>query len=58
MAPAGQHTTKYGLAALRISESNWATSEEDVAISADAILRVYAHRALSGSRVFARRRHR
>ncbi|MGH8235364.1 MAG: pyridoxal phosphate-dependent decarboxylase family protein [Rhodanobacteraceae bacterium] len=34
-------TTWHGLAAMRISVSNWATSEDDVALSADAILRVY-----------------
>ncbi|HYH07502.1 MAG TPA: aminotransferase class V-fold PLP-dependent enzyme [Thermoanaerobaculia bacterium] len=31
-----------GRAAMRISVSHWATSEEDVALSADAILRVHA----------------
>jgi glutamate/tyrosine decarboxylase-like PLP-dependent enzyme len=35
-------TTWQGLAAMRVSFSNWATSEEDVARSADAILRVLA----------------
>ena len=34
-------TTWHGLAAMRISVSNWATSEEDVASSAAAMLRVY-----------------
>ncbi len=34
-------TTWHGLAAMRISVSNWATSEDDVALSADAMLRVY-----------------
>ena len=34
-------TTWHGLAALRISVSNWATSDADVAISAAAMLRVY-----------------
>lgn len=34
-------TTWHGLAAMRISVSNWATSEEDAARSAEAILRVY-----------------
>ena len=34
-------TTWHGLAAMRISVSNWATSAEDVAMSAAAILRVY-----------------
>lgn len=34
-------TTWHGLAAMRISVSNWATSEEDVVLSADAMLRVY-----------------
>ena len=34
-------TTWHGLAAMRISVSNWATSEDDVAVSADAVLRVY-----------------
>jgi glutamate/tyrosine decarboxylase-like PLP-dependent enzyme len=34
-------TTWHGLAAMRISVSNWATSENDVAISAAAMLRVY-----------------
>ena len=33
-------TTWHGLAAMRISVSNWATSEADVALSADAMLRV------------------
>jgi len=37
-------TNWQGRAAMRISVSNWATSEEDAARSADAILRV--HRAL------------
>lgn len=34
-------TTWHGLAAMRISVSNWATSEEDVALSAAAMLRVF-----------------
>jgi len=34
-------TTWHGLAAMRISVSNWATSEADVAKSADAMLRVF-----------------
>ena len=34
-------TTWHGLAAMRISVSNWATSEDDVAVSADAMLRVF-----------------
>lgn len=34
-------TTWHGMAAMRISVSNWATSEEDVAKSAAAIARVY-----------------
>ncbi len=34
-------TTWHGVAAMRISVSNWATSEDDVAVSAEAILRVY-----------------
>jgi glutamate/tyrosine decarboxylase-like PLP-dependent enzyme len=34
-------TTWHGLAAMRISVSNWATSEEDVTSSAAAMLRVY-----------------
>ncbi|NCT67818.1 MAG: aspartate aminotransferase family protein [Rhodanobacteraceae bacterium] len=34
-------TTWHGLAAMRISVSNWATSEEDVARSAAAIVRVW-----------------
>jgi glutamate/tyrosine decarboxylase-like PLP-dependent enzyme len=34
-------TTWHGLAAMRISVSNWATSEEDVEVSAAAILRVF-----------------
>jgi glutamate/tyrosine decarboxylase-like PLP-dependent enzyme len=34
-------TTWHGLAAMRISVSNWATSEDDVALSADAMRRVY-----------------
>jgi glutamate/tyrosine decarboxylase-like PLP-dependent enzyme len=34
-------TTWHGLAAMRISVSNWATSEDDVARSAEAMLRVY-----------------
>lgn len=34
-------TTWHGVAAMRISVSNWATSEADVAVSADAMLRVF-----------------
>ncbi len=34
-------TTWHGQAAMRISVSNWATSEDDVALSAAAMLRVY-----------------
>jgi threonine aldolase len=34
-------TTWHGHAAMRISVSNWATSEEDVARSADAIVKVF-----------------
>lgn len=34
-------TTWHGLAAMRISVSNWATSEDDVNLSTDAMLRVY-----------------
>jgi len=34
-------TTWHGLAAMRISVSNWATSEQDARRSVDAILRVY-----------------
>jgi glutamate/tyrosine decarboxylase-like PLP-dependent enzyme len=34
-------TTWHGMAAMRVSVSNWATSEADIAQSADAILRVY-----------------
>ena len=34
-------TTWHGVAAMRISVSNWATSADDVAVSADAMLRVY-----------------
>ncbi|RYF31395.1 MAG: aspartate aminotransferase family protein, partial [Comamonadaceae bacterium] len=34
-------TTWRGQAAMRISVSNWATSEDDVAMSAGAMLRVY-----------------
>ncbi len=41
-------TTWHGLGAMRISVSNWATSEDDAARSADAILRVY--RALRPAR--------
>jgi hypothetical protein len=33
-------TTWHGQAAMRISVSNWATSEEDVLASTDAMLRV------------------
>ena len=32
-------TTWHGMAAMRMSVSNWATSEEDIARSAEAILR-------------------
>lgn len=42
-------TTWHGLAAMRISVSNWATSEDDVAISADAVLRVYRRRKKENS---------
>ena len=38
-------TTWHGLAAIRISVSGWATTEEDVDRSADAILRVLAERS-------------
>ena len=41
-------TTWHGVAAMRLSVSNWATSEDDVALSAEAILRVY--RSLRGKR--------
>jgi hypothetical protein len=34
-------TTWHGVAAMRISVSNWATSEEDAAASVDAIVRVF-----------------
>ena len=34
-------TTWHALAAMRISVSNWATSEDDVAVSAAAMLRVF-----------------
>jgi hypothetical protein len=34
-------TTWHGLAAMRISVSNWATNEEDVEASAAAMLRVF-----------------
>lgn len=34
-------TTWHGMAAMRISVSNWATSAEDAAISVDAIVRVF-----------------
>ena len=34
-------TTWHGMAAMRVSVSNWATSEVDIARSAEAILRVY-----------------
>jgi len=37
-------TTWQGLAAMRISFSNWATSEDDVARSGEAILRVVAEK--------------
>jgi glutamate/tyrosine decarboxylase-like PLP-dependent enzyme len=40
-------TTWHGMAAMRVSVSNWATSEADIAQSADAILRV--HRSLRQS---------
>ncbi|HYC60544.1 MAG TPA: pyridoxal-dependent decarboxylase [Thermoanaerobaculia bacterium] len=43
-------TTWQGVAAMRISFSNWATSEDDVARSAAAILRVVADREASGGR--------
>jgi len=32
-------TTWHGMAAMRISVSNWATNEEDIVLSADAIVR-------------------
>src|SRR5690606_21471163 len=35
-------TTWHGLAAMRISVSNWATSEADVAMSVEAMLRVFS----------------
>jgi hypothetical protein len=38
-------TTWQGLAAMRISFSNWATSAEDVARSGEAILKVVAEKA-------------
>ena len=41
-------TTWHGVAAMRISVSNWATSEDDVAMSAAAMLRVF--RVISGKR--------
>jgi glutamate/tyrosine decarboxylase-like PLP-dependent enzyme len=41
-------TTWRGIAAMRISVSNWATSEEDVAVSAAAMLRVF-RRVRSGA---------
>jgi len=41
-------TTWHDIAAMRISVSNWATSEEDVAVSATAMLRVY-RRVRSGA---------
>ena len=34
-------TTWHGQAAMRISVSNWSTSEDDAARSADAILRIF-----------------
>ena len=34
-------TTWHGVAAMRISVSNWSTSEEDVAMSIEAILSAY-----------------
>jgi glutamate/tyrosine decarboxylase-like PLP-dependent enzyme len=34
-------TTWHGLAALRLSVSNWATGDDDIAASADAILRMF-----------------
>ena len=40
-------TTWHGMAAMRISVSNWATSEEDAATSVDAIVRVF--RALASA---------
>ncbi|MGZ8798228.1 MAG: pyridoxal phosphate-dependent decarboxylase family protein, partial [Thermoanaerobaculia bacterium] len=39
-------TTWHGVAAMRISVSNWATSEEDVERSAEAILRVFRDAAV------------
>lgn len=44
-------TTWHDLAAMRISVSNWATSEQDVALSVDAMLRVYRSLLSSPSRV-------
>jgi hypothetical protein len=38
-------TTWQGLAAMRISFSNWATTDEDVARSGEAILRVFAEKS-------------
>jgi hypothetical protein len=38
-------TTWHGKAAMRISVSNWSTSEEDMVKSADAILRVFRNLA-------------
>ena len=35
-------TTWHGMAAMRISVSNWATTEDDAARSAAAIVRVFA----------------
>lgn len=37
-------TTWHGVAAMRISVSNWATTDDDVAVSAAAMLRVYRQR--------------
>jgi glutamate/tyrosine decarboxylase-like PLP-dependent enzyme len=46
-------TTWQGLGAMRISFSNWATSEDDVRRSADAILRVWSSAAQSLGERFA-----
>jgi hypothetical protein len=40
-------TTWHGLAAMRISVSNWATSDEDVVASVAAMLRVQRERRAS-----------
>ncbi len=41
-------TTWHGMAAMRISISNWATSAEDIEMSAGAILRVFAAQSAAG----------